>query len=305
MTPTIWAASATGALIAVILLHLHARVTRALRDRAAEGAATAHALGALAERLDAVDRAQAGLDRLATGVTDLHAVLSDKQARGAWGEAQLEAILADALPAGTWTRQTTLSNGRRPDALISMPGAPVPVDAKFPLEAWRALRADPEDRAARTRFRADLRGHVRAVAERYVAAPETADGALLFLPSEAIHAELHTAHGDIAAEAGRLGVWIVGPATCMAVLTTLRMVLRDHHLAARTADLRAAVGALVTEVEAVAARTGRLAAHLDRARRDCDGIGQAAERAVRAAERMREPVVEADPALRPAPRIVR
>ena len=281
------------------------RIARALR-RPRPDPATHHALGALHDRLEAVDRAQAGLDRLAEGVGDLRSIFRDKQARGAWGEAQLEAILADALPPGTWTRQAILANGRRPDALIAMPGAPVPVDAKFPLEGWRALGRGEGP----ARFRADLRAHVRAVAERYVAAPDTADGALLFLPSEAVHAAAHADLPEVVDEARRLGVWIVGPTTCMAVLTTLRMVLRDHHLAARAGDLREAVAGLVSEVEGVAARTSRLAAHLDRARRDCDGIAGGAERALRRAEGLREAEpparrAEGRAAPRPAPRIVR
>ena len=158
----------------------------AMADRlAAQQLAIAEGLARMGERLSVLDAAQANLSALTTQVTDLSAVLSNRQARGALGEAQMEALLRDALPAAALSFQHTLSTGARADALIRLPTPPGPiaVDSKFPLEAFRRLRAAESDAAriaAGRDFAADVLAHVKAVASKYVVPGETADGAILF-----------------------------------------------------------------------------------------------------------------------------
>lgn len=172
-------------------------VARSLGDSLGGGAArTARALGELHQRLEAIDRAQSNIEKLSGDVLGLQDILSNKQTRGAFGEIQLREIVARALPPDAARFQTVLSNGMRADCLIDLPHPPGPIviDAKFPLEAYEALTAakTPADAAeARRRMRAALRGHLRAIAAKYIIPGETAEGALMFLPSEAVYAELH------------------------------------------------------------------------------------------------------------------
>lgn len=247
-------------------------------------ARTARSLGALTERLAAVDRAQANIERLSGDMLGLQAILADKQARGAFGEVQLRDLLSDALPPTALRFQATLSNGRRADCVIALPTPPGPVavDAKFPLEAYHALRAaqdEPARAAARRALRAALRKHVADVAERYVLPGETAEGALMFLPSEAVYAELHAGLPEVAQEALRKRVWIVGPSTLMATLTGLRAALQDARLARGGARVRAALAGLRADVAALARSAAKLDDGARRSLAELSTLRQAAEAA--------------------------
>ncbi|GIT90966.1 hypothetical protein JANAI62_14210 [Jannaschia pagri] len=248
---------------------------------------TAQTLGALHHRLATIDAAQAKIEALSGDVLGLQDILSNKQTRGAFGEIQLQDILSKALPPDAFTWQATLSNGRRADCLIHMPDPPGPlvIDAKFPLESYEAMLADP-CQATRTAFRASIRTHIRAVADRYILPGETAEGACLFLPSEAIYAELHANHGDVVREGFAARIWIVSPTTCMATLNTLRAVLKDHRMREQAGEIRQALAALHRDVELIVQRAGKLETHFDQARRDVEGIATAAERAGKRADRL-------------------
>ena len=244
-------------------------------------------LGALQERLTAIDAAQARIEGLSANVLTLQDILSNKQARGAFGEIQLRDLVSKALPPDGFTWQATLSNGRRADCLIHMPDPPGPlvIDAKFPLESYEALIADP-CQATRSAFRAAIRTHVRAIADRYVLPGETADGACLFLPSEAVYAELHANHAELVREGFAARVWIVSPTTMMATLNTLRAILKDHRMREQAGEIRRALAALHRDVELIVERAGKLEAHFDQARRDVEGLSTAAERAGKRAQRL-------------------
>lgn len=255
----------------------------AMADRlAAQQLAIAEGLARMGERLSVLDAAQANLSALTTQVTDLSAVLSNRQARGALGEAQMEALLRDALPAAALSFQHTLSTGARADALIRLPTPPGPiaVDSKFPLEAFRRLRNASDD-AARTAagrdVAADVLAHVKAVASKYVVPGETADGAILFVPSEAVYAALHADFPQIVEEAIRRRVWITSPTTLMAVLTTLAAVLRDARLRDEARAIQAEVARLAEDTGRLAERVAALRRHLDQARGDIQGIEVSAE----------------------------
>ncbi len=249
---------------------------------------TAQALGDLQRRLVTIDAAQTKIEALSSDVLGLQDILSNKQTRGAFGEIQLHDIVAKALPPDAFTWQATLSNGRRADCLIHMPDPPGPlvIDAKFPLEPYEALVDAPGDPRAVTAFRAAIRTHIRAIAEKYILPGETADGACLFLPSEAIYAELHANHADTIRDAFAARVWIVSPTTTMATLNTLRAILKDHRMREQAGEIRKALAALHRDVELIVERAGKLETHFDQARRDVEGLTTAAERAGKRAQKL-------------------
>jgi DNA recombination protein RmuC len=172
---------------------------------------------------------------------------------------------------------------------LPQPPGPIAIDAKFPLEPWEALRNarnDGETRAAAQLFRTAVRKHVRDVSEKYVLDGETADGALMFLPSEAIYAELHGNYPELVREGFAARVWIVSPTTCMATLTTMRAILKDARMREHAGAIRTALRLLHRDVEMVVERVGKLDTHFRQARGDLEGIGTAAERAGKRAARL-------------------
>jgi DNA recombination protein RmuC len=252
---------------------------------------TAHSLGELQQRLQTIDRAQANIEKLSGDVLTLQDILSNKQRRGMFGEIQLNDIVVKALPADSYAFQHTLSNGRRADCLIHLPNPPGPIviDAKFPLEAYEALvAAETKEDAVRALagLKTAVRGHLRAIAERYLIEGETADGALMFLPSEAVYAELHAKLPEVVREGFDLRVWIVSPTTCMATLNTMRAILKDARMREQAGAIRKTLKMLHRDVEIVVERVGKLDTHFRQARDDLDGISTAAERAGKRAERL-------------------
>ena len=208
---------------------------------------TARSLGALQERLETIDKAQQNIEKLSGDVLGLQDILSNKQTRGAFGEIQLADIVSKALPPSAFRMQATLSNGKRADCLIDLPYPPGPIviDSKFPLEAYEALRAaetDTEKTAAARALRSAVKTHIKAIAGKYILEGETADGALMFLPSEAVYAELHANFGDVVRDGFDARVWIVSPTTCMATLNTLRAILKDARMREQAGAIRAGQG---------------------------------------------------------------
>lgn len=252
---------------------------------------TARSLGDLQQRLETIDRAQAKIEKLSGDVLSLQDILSNKQTRGAFGEIQLHDIVLKALPSDSYTMQATLSNGRRADCLIHLPKPPGPivVDSKFPLEAYEALRnahTQAELNDAARALRSSVRTHLRAIAERYIIEGETADGALMFLPSEAVYAELHANFPDVVREGFALKVWIVSPTTCMAVLNTMRAVLKDARMREQAGAIRKELAMLHGDVERLGTRVGNLDRHFQMAAKDVEEIRISAEKAGKRARRL-------------------
>ena len=252
---------------------------------------TARSLGELQQRLEQIDKAQAKIEKLSGDVLGLQDILSNKQTRGAFGEIQLNDIVHKALPPDSYAFQATLSNGRRADCLIHLPKPPGPIviDSKFPLEPYEALRRaktqrDTDD-AARA-LRTAVRGHIKAISDRYIIEGETADGALMFLPSEAVYAELHANFPELVREGFAARVWIVSPTTCMATLNTMRAVLKDARMREQAGAIRKQLAMLHRDVELVVERVGKLTTHFGQARKDLDDITTAAERAGKRATRL-------------------
>jgi len=252
---------------------------------------TARSLGDLQQRLETIDRAQSNIEKLSGDVLSLQDILSNKQTRGAFGEIQLNDIVRKAMPPDAFTMQATLSNGRRADCLIHLPNPPGPIviDSKFPLEAYEALRrAESQSQLieAQRMLRIAVRTHIKAIAERYILDGETADGALLFLPSEAVYAELHANFPELVREGFDARVWIVSPTTCMATLNTMRAVLKDARMREQAGAIRTTLRQLHRDVELVVERVDKLSTHFHQARGDLEGITTAAERAGKRAARL-------------------
>ncbi len=252
---------------------------------------TARSLGELQERLAAIDKAQTNIEKLSGDVLSLQDILSNKQTRGAFGEIQLRDIVTKALPADSYSFQATLSNGKRADCLIHLPNPPGPivVDSKFPLEAYEALRAAGDERAlneARRQMRTSVRHHIQAIAERYLIEGETADGALMFLPSEAVYAELHANFPDLVREGFAAKVWIVSPTTCMATLNTMRAILKDARMREQAGAIRRELALLHGDVTRLQDRVGNLDRHFGQAARDIEEIKISAAKAGGRARRL-------------------
>jgi DNA recombination protein RmuC len=209
---------------------ISSQVEKRLFDGFAQTTAT---FTAVIKRLALIDEAQKRIAELSTNVISLQNILADKRSRGVFGEVQLNALIQNVLPTAHFSLQHTLSNGKRVDCLLLLPppSGSIAIDAKFPLESFRKLiDADlpqSEQRAAATQFRQDIRLHIQAVASKYIIPGETSEGALLFIPAEAIFSEIHAHYYDLVEEAQQQRVWLVSPTTMMAVLTTARAVLKD------------------------------------------------------------------------------
>ncbi|WP_424933772.1 DNA recombination protein RmuC [Amaricoccus macauensis] len=255
-----------------------AEVTNAMGESLGRSAQhTARSLGDLQQRLQSIDKAQTRIEKLSGDVLGLQDILSNKQTRGAFGEIQLREIVTKALPPDAVSFQTTLSNGTRADCMILMPHPPGPIviDAKFPLEPYEALvnaNTPQETNEARRQMRAALRAHIKAISEKYIIEGETAEGALMFLPSEAVYAELHARFSEIVREGFEARVWIVSPTTCMATLHTLRAVLKDTRLRAEAHAIRRELGLLYRDVERMSSRVGNLERHFGQAQKDVEEI---------------------------------
>lgn len=252
---------------------------------------TARSLGELQQRLETIDKAQANIEKLSGNVLTLQDILSNKQTRGAFGEIQLNDLVRKVLPPDAYTMQATLSNGRRADCLIHLPNPPGPivVDSKFPLEAYEALRRADTPTAlteAARGMRMAVRAHIRAIAERYILDGETADGALMFLPSEAVYAELHANYPEVVREGFAAKVWIVSPTTCMATLNTMRAVLKDARMREHAGAIRRELSELYRDVERLGLRVENLDRHFGLAAKDIADIRISSDKAARRARRL-------------------
>jgi DNA recombination protein RmuC len=252
---------------------------------------TANSLGELQQRLVTIDKAQDTIQKLSGDVLSLQDILANKQTRGAFGEIQLQEIVSKALPSDAYAWQATLPNGKRADCLIHLPNPPGPIviDSKFPLEAYEALRnatTEPETKDAVKFMRTSVKAHIKAISEKYILEGTTADGAIMFLPSEAVYAELHSNFPELIREGFEARVWIVSPTTCMATLNTMRAILKDARMREQAGAIRTALRQLHRDVELVVDRVDKLNTHFNQARKDIEGISTAAERAGKRATKL-------------------
>lgn len=229
-------------------------------------------------RLATIDEAQKKIDGLTTNMVSLQNLLGDKRSRGAFGEVQLEGLVRNILPPDAYTFQEKLSNGNRVDCLLILPEptGKVPVDAKFPLENYqRMLQSDlaESDRlAARRQFKADIKKHIDDISSKYLIRNETSDGAVMFVPAEAVFAEIHAYHSDLVEYAMYKHVWIVSPTTLMAVLNTARAVMKDVQMREQVHIIQSELGKLSADFKRFDERMKRLADNIRKANEEAGQV---------------------------------
>ena len=242
-------------------------------------------LSKLQERLAVIDAAQGNIRDLAKDVLGLQAILSNKQTRGAFGQARMEALIADALPSGTYNLQPTLSNGYRPDCTIRMPNnaPPLVIDAKFPLEAWNAIKAEDSidsRRSATQQFRRDMEVHIRDVSEKYLITGETQDTAFIFVPSESIFADIHQHFEHLIQRAHRARIVIVSPSLLMLSIQVIQSVLKDQRMREQAHLIQGEVALLMDDVRRLDERTRKLQTHFGQAQKDVDMMLTSSEKVI-------------------------
>ena len=245
---------------------------------------TAQTLGELQQRLQTIDKAQTNIEKLSGEVLGLQEILSNKQARGIFGEIQLKDIVSKALPSDSYDFQFTLSNGKRADCIIYLPEPQgnIVIDSKFPLEAYNSMitNTNEVDRNRNIQqFQSSIKTHIKDISEKYIIEGETADGAILFLPSEAIYAELHANFSKLVNEGFESRVWIVSPTTLMATLNTMRAILKDERLRRQTSHIRSELDLLYKDMVRLEGRIINLDKHFNLASKDVDEIKISAKKA--------------------------
>ncbi len=258
---------------------------------AASGKSAGEQLAKLNERLAVIDAAQTRLTGLTQEVIGLKEILANKQARGAFGQGRLEAIVRDALPESAYAFQHTLSNRMRPDCVIRLPGDPrlMVIDAKFPLEAFTALKRAQGEAArkdAAARVRSDVGKHIKDIAERYFLPEETQDLALLFVPSESLYADINEHFDDIVQRAHRSRIIIVSPSLLMMAVQLMQALVRDERVREQTHIIQAEVRRLVEDVARLRGRALKLQSHFSGAEEDVAGLVASADRIAKCGERI-------------------
>jgi DNA recombination protein RmuC len=263
---------------------LTGRLGQSMTDTTAQ---TMERLQRLHERLAIIDTAQKNITDLSQQVTSLRDVLSNKQDRGAFGQARMETIIRDGLPNGSYEFQFTLSNGKRPDCAIMLPdGRPLIVDAKFPLEAVTALRdaqSDEQRKHAAQQMRTSLSKHITDIAERYLLPGETQDTALMFVPAESVYAEIHDGFDDIVQKAYRARVVIVSPSLLMLAIQVMQQIMKDEKMRDAADRIRQEVGHLLGDVGRLRERVVKLQGHFNQANEDVRQILISSEKVERRA----------------------
>jgi DNA recombination protein RmuC len=245
----------------------------------------------LHERLAVLDAAQKNIHDLTGQVTTLSNILGNKQARGAFGQGRMETIIADGLPSGSFSFQPTLSNNSRPDCLITMPNdaPPLVIDAKFPLEAYNALKEaeTPEARkAALQQFRNDIIKHVKDIKERYLIPGETQDTAFMFVPSESVFAEINEQFEDVVSRAHKARIVIVSPSLMMLSIQVIQAILRDARLREQAHVIQTEVISLLDDMTRLGERVEKLRTQFARVQTTVNDIGISSEKVTRRGQRI-------------------
>jgi len=236
------------------------------------------------KRLALIDQAQKKITELSTNVVSLQEILNDKRSRGAFGEIQLNSLIRNVMPESHFSLQHTLSNGKRPDCILFLPEPTgnVVIDAKFPLESYQKMLdiklAESDRRTAETAFKLDIRRHIQAIAEKYIIPEETSDGAVMFIPAEAVFAEIHAHYPELVEEAQRAKVWMVSPTTMMAILTTARAVLKDADTRKQVHIIQEHLSLLAKDFSRFGKRMDNLAKHIQLAHADVDEVHTSAKK---------------------------
>lgn len=256
-----------------------------VEKRLAEGfEKTTKTFSDILQRLALIDDAQKKITELSTNVVSLQEVLNDKRSRGAFGEVQLNGLIRNVLPEQSFKLQHTLSNGKIADCVLFLPEPTgnVVVDAKFPLESYRKMMdfelAESDRKTAKRQFKIDIKKHINDISEKYLIDNETADGAIMFIPAEAVFAEIHGHQSDLVDYANKKRVWLVSPTTLMAILTTARSVLKDEATRKQIHIIQAHLSDLAHDFNRFKGRFANLAKHIDQAALDVKQIHTSADK---------------------------
>jgi len=230
------------------------------------------------KRLTLIDEAQKKITELSGNVVSLQEVLADKRSRGAFGEVQLSALVSNVMPEQCYSLQYGLSNNTRVDCMLFLPDPTgnIAVDSKFPLESYQKLTAfdttEHERQAAEKQFKADIKKHIKDIADKYIIPNETAEGAVMFIPAEAVFAEIHAHYPDLVEEAQKKRVWMVSPTTFMAVLTTARAVIKDDATRKQVHLIQEHLSKLSVEFDRFGKRMENLSRHIGQAHKDVGDV---------------------------------
>ena len=236
------------------------------------------------KRLAEIDKAQQKISELSKNVVSLQSILSDKRSRGAFGEVQLNTLIRNVLPESHFSLQRELSNKMRVDCLLFFPEPTgnIAVDAKFPLESYQLVideeLSTAELHKAKTQFRQDIRTHIQTIARKYIIPNETAEGAIMFIPAEAIFAEIHARYPDLVAEAYRRRVWLVSPTTLMAILNTARAIIKDASTRKQVHLIQKHLITLSKDFERFQIRMEKLAKHIHQAQQDVEDVHKSSQK---------------------------
>jgi len=264
------------------------RVGKSIHDTQERNSAN---LKQLHERLALIDRAQKNIETLSGEVSGLQSLLSNKQARGAFGEKQMQDLIKNYLPPQSYSFQATLSNHKRVDALIHLPNdqGDVAIDSKFPMESWRRLTEAEntvDEEAAKKCFARDVLRHIKDIADKYLIFGETHDIAMLFLPSEAIYAEIHTHFPHVVERGFQDKVMIVSPTTFMATLHTMRAVMKDAAMREQAHIIQREVGQMAKDVTLLDERVAKLQTHFTQSNEDIRKIRISTEKITKRADKI-------------------
>ena len=230
------------------------------------------------KRLTLIDEAQKKITELSGNVVSLQEVLADKRSRGAFGEVQLSALVGNVMPEKSYSLQYVLSNNTRVDCMLFLPepSGNIAVDSKFPLENYQKMTAfdvhDADKLKAEKQFKADIKKHIKDIAEKYIIPGETAEGAVMFIPAESVFAEIHAHHPDLVEESQKKRVWMVSPTTLMAVLTTARAVIKDDATRKQVHLIQEHLSKLSTEFDRFGRRMESLSKHIGQAHKDVGDV---------------------------------
>lgn len=260
-------------------------INQQVEKRLAEGfEKTTETFSDVIKRLALIDAAQKQISELSSNVVSLQEILNDRRSRGTFGEVQLSALIRNVIPEQHFEFQATLSNGKRVDCLLMLPEPTgnIGIDAKFPLETFRQLidSATPESdkKHLEAQFKIDIRKHITDISEKYIIPGETADGAMMFIPAEAVFAEIHARFPDLVEIAQRAKVWLVSPTTMMAILTTARAVLKDAATRKQLHIIQKHLNMLANDFERFQRRMDNLAKHIAQAHTDVDEVHTSARK---------------------------
>ncbi|MSO97106.1 MAG: DNA recombination protein RmuC [Rhodospirillaceae bacterium] len=269
-----------------------AEVTRRVGENLLKaGEKTTETLSHLHERLAIIDSAQKTITDLSQDVVSLQDLLSNKQARGAIGQVQMEDLVRNMLPSGVYEFQFTLSNGKRADCVIKLPNPPglIAVDSKYPHDAYARMMSAADERelaVATQAFRSDVLKHIKDIAEKYIIPGETSDSAIMFVPAESVFAELHENFPDVVEAGFARRVYVVSPTTLMATLNTVRAILKDARMREQAHLIQREIGELTKDVVRLDKRVGELGKHFDLAQRDIKDIQTSTEKIVKRGTRI-------------------